>query len=55
MKFLNFLFLISFRLFYQKSYSEIKIDVDHVIIQDHHSGKILFEKDADELKFILPL
>tara|TARA_B110000014_G_scaffold234623_1_gene198621 strand:- start:182 stop:1297 length:1116 start_codon:yes stop_codon:yes gene_type:complete len=34
--------------FIEKSYSEIKIDVDHIIIHDHHSGKILFEKDADE-------
>ena len=32
----------------QKSYSELIVDVDHLIIQDHHSGKILFEKDADE-------
>ena len=32
----------------QKSYSELIVDVDHLIIQDHHSGKILFEKEADE-------
>ena len=32
----------------QKSYSELIVDVDHLIIQDHHSGKILFESDADE-------
>ena len=31
----------------QKLYSEINIDVDHLIIQDHNSGKILFERDAD--------
>ncbi len=34
-------------LFYEKVHSEIKFDVDHLILQDHHSGKILFENDAD--------
>ena len=33
--------------FQQKSYSELSIDVDHAIIQDHYSGDILYEKDAD--------
>lgn len=36
-----------FFLFYQKAHSEIEFDVQHIILQDHHSGKILFEKDAD--------
>jgi len=40
-------FLI-FLSFIEKSYAEIEIDVDHVIIQDHYSGKILYEKEADE-------
>ena len=31
-----------------KTFSEIKTDVDHLIIQDFHSGKILFERDADD-------
>ena len=30
-----------------KTFSEIKTDVDHLIVQDFHSGKILFERDAD--------
>ena len=41
-----FIFLLSF--FSQKSFSEINIDVDHMIIQDFHSGKILYELEADE-------
>ena len=48
MKFLKiFIAIFIFSFFYQKSYSQIEIDVDHLIIQDHHSGKVLFEKDAD--------
>ena len=49
MNFLKFIFfsiliaLISF-----KSYAQIDVEADHYILQDHHSGKILFEKDADE-------
>ena len=48
MNFLKFLliFLIIF-LFSNKSFSEIDFDVEHLIIQDHHSGKILYEKDTD--------
>ena len=48
MKFLRILlvFLI-FCLFNQKSFSEIEVDADKLILQDHHSGKILFEKNAD--------
>ena len=30
-----------------KSFSEIEVDVDKLILQDHHSGKILIEKNAD--------
>ena len=30
------------------SFSQIEVDVDHVIVQDHYSGKILFERDADD-------
>ena len=41
---LTILFFLSF---HQKSFSEIEIDVKHIIIQDHHSGKILYERDAD--------
>ena len=48
MKFLKIIFFISsFLLFFQKVYSNIEIDATYVILQDHHSGKILYEKDAD--------
>ncbi len=32
---------------HSKSYSNIEVDANYVIIQDHLSGKILYEKDAD--------
>ena len=44
-----FLAIFVFSLPYQNSYSEIEIDVDHIILQDHLSGEILYEKDADSL------
>ena len=50
MKLLNiFITLLIISILCQKSYSEIEIDVDvdHLIIQDHHSGKILYEREAD--------
>ena len=34
-------------LFQQKTYSQIEIEANYVILQDHYSGKILYEKDAD--------
>ena len=43
-----FIVFIIFLLFQGKVYSNIKVDVDHIILQDHHSGKILYEKEADE-------
>ena len=39
-------FLYSF--FPLKAFSEIEVDVDHLIIQDFHSGKILYEREADD-------
>ena len=46
MKFLKIFFIILvFTLFHQKSYSELTIDANHVILQDHLSGEILYEKD----------
>ena len=49
MKSLKILFVILFLSFItQKSFSQIEIDADHVIIQDHLSGEILYEKDADD-------
>ena len=48
MKFFRIIFIIFIiLLFYQKSYSQIEIDARYAILQDHHSGKILYEKDAD--------
>ena len=48
MKFIKtFLLIIIASLLYQKSYAEIDIDATYVILQDHHSGKILYEKDPD--------
>ena len=53
MKFLKiFLVVFIFHFLNQKAYSEIKVDARYMILQDHHSGKILFEKDADS--FIYP-
>ena len=49
MKFIKIIFLsLVFLLPWQKSNSEIDIDARYVILQDHHSGKILFEREADE-------
>jgi len=39
-------FIFSF--FQQKAISEININVDHMILQDYHSGEILYERDADD-------
>ena len=48
MKFLRILLVILiFCFFNQKSFSEIEVEADKLILQDHHSGKILFEKNAD--------
>ena len=48
MKFLKIFFIIFiFSLINQKSFSQIEIDADHVILQDHLSGEILYEKNAD--------
>ena len=42
-------FLILFLLFAQnKTYAELNIAARYMILQDHLSGSILFEKDADE-------
>tara|TARA_B100001123_G_C15321896_1_gene1028219 strand:- start:490 stop:1644 length:1155 start_codon:yes stop_codon:yes gene_type:complete len=48
MKLFKIFFIVFFFSFFsQKSYSEIDFDVKYFIIQDHLSGKILFEKEAD--------
>ena len=42
-------FLFVYLLFYQSiSHSKIEIEAKSVILQDHQSGEILYEKDADE-------
>ena len=48
MKFFKIVFTITFfLLLQQKTYSQIEVEARYVILQDHHSGKILLEKDAD--------
>ena len=48
MKHIKILFIILiFSLYQQISHSEIEIDARYVIIQDHLSGKILYEQDPD--------
>tara|TARA_Y100000590_G_scaffold449208_1_gene586984 strand:- start:5973 stop:7130 length:1158 start_codon:yes stop_codon:yes gene_type:complete len=49
MKFLQITaFIFLFLCIHEKSYSNIdEIDVRYLIIQDHHSGEILYEKEAD--------
>ena len=44
-KFFIVFFIFSF--FYQNAHSQIEVKANHVIVQDHHSGEILYEKDAD--------
>ena len=48
MKYFKF-FLVFFILIFlqQKAYSKIEVDVNYIILQDHLSGEILYEKDAD--------
>jgi serine-type D-Ala-D-Ala carboxypeptidase (penicillin-binding protein 5/6) len=49
MKFLKILLVLSYLLFLQiKSHADIEVEAKTFIIQDHHSGKILYEKNADE-------
>jgi len=43
-----FFIILIFLLFHQKSYSQIEVDANYVILQDHLSGKILYEKNADD-------
>ena len=43
-----FFIILIILLFQQKSYSQIEVDANYVILQDHLSGKILYEKNADD-------
>ena len=46
MKFFKIFFVILiFLLSQQKSYSELEVDANYVILQDHLSGKILYQKE----------
>ncbi len=45
LKIIFIVFLCSF--FPLKAFPEIQVDVDHLIVQDFNSGKILYERDAD--------
>ena len=48
-KYCNFLlFLLFFSFLHKTVYSQIEIDARYVILQDHLSGQILYEKEADE-------
>jgi len=42
-----FIIISLLSLFPQKTFPEINVDVEHLIVQDYHSGKILFERNAD--------
>ena len=47
MKILKFFLIILFFFLNTNSYSQIEIDARYAILQDHLSGKILYEKEAD--------
>ena len=48
MRFFKFIFsFFVFLLICQRSYSEVNIEARYVILQDHLSGEILYEKEAD--------
>ena len=48
MKFLKIIFFLTFLLTStHKTFAQIDIDANYVILQDHLSGEILYEKDAD--------
>ena len=42
-----FIIISLLSLFPQKTFPEINVEVEHLIVQDYHSGKILFERNAD--------
>ena len=42
-----FIFISLLSLFPQKTFTEINVEAEYLIVQDYHSEKILFEKDAD--------
>ena len=44
----NFILTLFLILLPLKSFSDINVDARYLINQDYHSGKILFEKNADD-------
>ena len=48
MKYLK-IFVVFFilSLFHQKAYSQIEVEADYIILQDHLSGEILYAKNSD--------
>ncbi|MDC0248175.1 D-alanyl-D-alanine carboxypeptidase [Pelagibacteraceae bacterium] len=48
MKFFNIIFILFF-VFVFKAHSNVNINARYVIVQDHLSGEILYEKDADSV------
>jgi len=42
-----FIIISLLSLFPQKTFAEINVEVENLIVQDYHSGKILFEKNAN--------
>ena len=48
MKYLKFIIVFIIFIFSKSAYSKIEIDADDVILQDHLSGEILYEKNADD-------
>ena len=43
-----FIIIFFYLIFTEKSFSNIEVDVDHLIVEDYLSGTILYEKYADE-------
>ena len=48
MKYLKFIIIFIIFVFTKSAFSKIEINADHVILQDHFSGEILYEKNADD-------
>jgi len=50
MKFVKIYSIVTFLIFCNfNAYDELETQAKHLILQDHHSGEILYEKDADSI------
>ena len=50
MKFVKIYSIVTFLIFCNfNAYAELETQAKHLILQDHHSGEILYEKDADSI------